>query len=158
MQHDLVHFNSASAFCLGTQCHLEGKTIVLEGIPYAKNVTSLVNGLLPVGLQSSVRRPLGTVLPMIVDPSLRCLSFDDAWYGRYLETLVHLGTRNRVYVVHSKADQISVYADATATIGRMQCTGVCILDAAMHHSYHKHVEYTRFMQSIVGQTIARMWL
>ena len=144
MQYDHVHYNSTSAFCLGTQCHLEGKTIVLEGIPYAKNLQSFANGLLPIASPTFEH-----VLPTLIEPSLRFLSFDDAWYGRYLESLTKLGLRNRVYVVHSKADQISLYSDAMATIARMRCAGVCILGAATHHTYHKHVEYTWLMQTIV---------
>ena len=151
MSHDFVHYHSASSFFLGTECLLEGKTIVLEGVPYVRNLHSLANGLLPAVAEPILGHAL---LPKLATRALHGLSFDDVWYDEYLENLVRLSKRNRVYVIHSKTDRISLYSDAIATIDRMQCAGVCILDDAAHHAYGKHPEYARFVGAIreVGAT------
>jgi hypothetical protein len=149
MQHDLVHYHSASSFFLGTQCKLVGKTIVLEGVPYVRNLHSLLSGLIP-----TYSHPLRghSILPNLAQWALDGLSFDDAWYEQYLANLKQLGERNQVYVIHSRADQISLYSDACSIIDHMQCADVCILDVASHHAYHKHPVYTGFIRLIQDRT------
>ncbi len=141
-RYDHIHYHSASSFFMGTQCHLHGKRIVLEAVPYAKNVQSLVRGVFPQSPTSIPSRAVEWVLDG--------LSFDDAWYARYLERLARLGERNQVYVVHSKTDPISLFSDATAVLDRMSTAGVCLLDDASHHAYHKHPAYAPFVRSIVA--------
>jgi hypothetical protein len=141
-QYDIVHYTSASSFCLGTKCALDNKTIILDGVPYLRNDESLVRACFPKALHHPR-------VEKVMRLTLDLMKFDDDWYAQYVSRIVHLGVSNRVYVIHSQRDAISTFADALPIIHQMVHAKRCILENATHHAYHKHPEYATFIRSAI---------
>ena len=130
-QYDIIHYTSASSFCLGTKCALENKTIILEGVPYLRNDKSLVRACFPTALH---HHPLvEKVMRRMCTRTLDLMKFDDDWYAQYVRRIVHLGASNRVYVIHSQCDAISTLADCQFVLEEElpvrvgNCTTIAIL-------------------------------